>query len=297
MNELAVISPRVTYPSLSLTNLASRLTLLTDAHNSGTFVGVEIAKELGIKNLRLRLDASKMPPEAVLKQFSDKCSESGVGINSAVIVFPGCDYSNVEKARETVGFMNLRTVASRLRQFEKAAEVVGKFGIRLITTHFGEVPANGDRFHEAVNIANALKRICRDKGVKLALEVGQEDPVRLALMLVRVKGGESLVVGANLDTANLYSYGNGELMPAFRILGDFILGVDLKDTKGSKGGGTIAPSCTQLGEGVVPFREAMRKVVLMDCPVLLEQNFGDSPDKQRGALKETLAYIESTLRI
>ncbi|NLD45330.1 MAG: sugar phosphate isomerase/epimerase, partial [Chloroflexi bacterium] len=97
---------------------------------------------------------------------------------------------------------------------------------------------------------------CRDRGLFLNFETGQETPTTL-MRTIEDLGLDNL--GINLDPANLLMYGKGNPMDAVDIYQGAVRGVHVKDGRYPTDGRHLGVE-TPVGEGLVDFPVLVRRL-------------------------------------
>lgn len=193
------------------------------------------------------------------------------------------------------GFQIAGDNPERIEKTERIIDLAAEFGVPVVTTHIGVIPA--DKAHPRYAVMLDAMRRCgayaAARGVTLAIETGPEKASVLRAFIEDTDGG----VGVNLDPANFVMVTGQDPVEAVELLGGYIVhthakdGVMLRQTDPQiiydcfARGGIEALNVadyfleTPLGEGHVDFPryiEAMRRVGY-DGYLTIERETGDRP--------------------
>jgi len=148
-------------------------------------------------------------------------------MTSAMLGFPGEDYTTPQTIRETGGFGPAAHRTERLQHLAWGLERTRQLGLVSLSLHAGFIPPIGASDRQAFLDALAQAgRLASDAGVTLAFETGQEtaDLLRTTLDELRC---ERLKI--NFDPANMLLYDMGDPIRAVDILAPDICSVHVKD--------------------------------------------------------------------
>ena len=166
---------------------------------------------------------------------------AGFHMTSAMLSFPGEDYTTPQTIQHTGGFGDAAKCAERLQRLLWGVERTRALGLTDLTLHAGFIPEPGspDRkpFLEALSRAS---EIARGKSVTLAFETGQETAGLLRLTLDELKCPNLKV---NFDPANMLLYDKGDPLRAVEVLAPDIRSVHVKDANRPKVPGTWGRKC------------------------------------------------------
>lgn len=193
------------------------------------------------------------------------------------------------------GFQIAGDNPERIEKTERIIDLAAEFGVPVVTTHIGVIPA--DKAHPRYAVMLDAMRRCgayaAARGVTLAIETGPEKASVLRAFIEDTDGG----VGVNLDPANFVMVTGQDPVEAVELLGGYIVhthakdGVMLRQTDPEiiydcfARGGIEALNVadyfleTPLGEGHVDFSryiEALRRVGY-DGYLTIERETGDRP--------------------
>lgn len=193
------------------------------------------------------------------------------------------------------GFQIAGDNPERIEKTERIIDLAAEFGVPVVTTHIGVIPA--DKAHPRYAVMLDAMRRCgayaAARGVTLAIETGPEKASVLRAFIEDTDGG----VGVNLDPANFVMVTGQDPVEAVELLGGYIVhthakdGVMLRQTDPQiiydcfARGGIEALNVadyfleTPLGEGHVDFSryiEALRRAGY-DGYLTIERETGDRP--------------------
>lgn len=193
------------------------------------------------------------------------------------------------------GFQIAGDNPERIEKTERIIDLAAEFGVPVVTTHIGVIPA--DKAHPRYAVMLDAMRRCgayaAARGVTLAIETGPEKASVLRAFIEDTDGG----VGVNLDPANFVMVTGQDPVEAVELLGGYIVhthakdGVMLRQTDPQiiydcfARGGIEALNVadyfleTPLGEGHVDFPryiEALRRVGY-DGYLTIERETGNRP--------------------
>lgn len=128
----------------------------------------------------------------------------------------------------TIGVIPPGTRHARIDALKLAADFARACGVPAIHTHLGFIPEdpNDPIYPGAVSAIKEVAQHCKDQGVILLCETGEETPITMLRMIQDVGTGNVFV---NLDTANLILYGKGNPVDAMDVFGHLVRGMHAKD--------------------------------------------------------------------
>ncbi|MDZ4673448.1 MAG: TIM barrel protein [Gemmatimonadota bacterium] len=231
------------------------------------------ATGLGVVQLALEpLRSGAMEPAATQAALA----AAGIAVPSAMLAFPGEDYSTLESIRRTGGVVPDAAWPRNLQAAQAAAGIAAEFRVGLVTFHAGFIP------HTA---SDPMRRVVLDRiltiaepflarSIPVALETGQENAATLLEALDALQEDR---IGVNFDPANMVLYGMGDPVHALELLAPRVLQVHLKDAlpavrEGSWG--TEVPA----GDGAVDWTAffAVMERHLPGLGVMIERESGES---------------------
>lgn len=125
------------------------------------------------------------------------------------------------------GFEIAEDNPERVEKTKKIIDLAEEFGVKVITTHIGVIPADkqSSTFKAMASALNECGIYAASKGITLAIETGPEDAKTLLAFLEETKGG----VGVNLDPANFVMVTGQDPVEAVNMLGKYIIHTHAKD--------------------------------------------------------------------
>ena len=205
---------------------------------------------------------------------------SGIDMTTAMLGFPGEDYTSPATIKATGGFGNPADRAERLERLAWGVDRTVALGLDTLTLHAGFLPAIDDP--ERSSLLDTLARageIAAARGVTLAFETGQETADLLRRTLDDLKAPNLKV---NFDPANMLLYDMGDPIRAVDVLGHDICSVHLKDARRPTipgAWGTEVP----LGQGEVDIPRFVRalKAIGYAGALVIEREVGDQAARLR----------------
>jgi L-ribulose-5-phosphate 3-epimerase len=187
----------------------------------------------------------------------------------------------------TIGIVPPETRRARIDALKLAADFAHACGVPSIHTHLGFIPEdpNDPIYPGAVSAISEVARHCKEQGVMLLCETGEETPITMLRMIQDVGMGNIFV---NLDTANLILYGKGNPVDAMDVFGHLVRGMHAKDglfpTDPRKLGEEVA-----IGKGRVDFPLLFRRLraVNYTYPVTIEREI-EGPKQGEDILQSKL---------
>lgn len=154
---------------------------------------------------------------------------------SGMMAMHGEDYATLDSIAATGGVRPDATWDLNLRAAHANAELAAALSLPLVTFHAGFVPHDPAHPERAtiVRRTRAIADAFLARGVRVALETGQESADNLLSFLDQVNAGlpTHLHVGVNFDPANMILYGTGHPIHALRLLLPRVLQVHVKDAR------------------------------------------------------------------
>lgn len=193
------------------------------------------------------------------------------------------------------GFQIAEDNPERIEKTKKIIDLAEEFGVSVITTHIGVIPAdkNHPRYSVMLDALSTCGKYAAQKNITLAIETGPESAKTLLAFLDDIESG----VGVNLDPANFVMVTGQDPVEAVKMLGKYIVHTHVKDGVMFKQtdpeiiydcfaqGGIEALNVadyfleTPLGEGKVDFKaylNALREVGF-DGYLTIERETGENP--------------------
>lgn len=230
----------------------------------------------GIDHVQIALDPIRCG-EWTLDATRRALAGARVGIVSAMIAFEGEDYATLESIRATGG---LRPDAHWERNLAAAAEharIAAELGVGLVTFHAGFIPEERGDPGRAVMLDRVARvaGVFRPRGVRVALETGQETAAALLAFLDELDAVAPAPAGVNFDPANMILYGMGDPVEALRLLAPRVAQVHVKDALPAPRPGEWGTE-TPAGEGAVDWRGffGVYRRAQLACDLVVERESG-----------------------
>lgn len=129
----------------------------------------------------------------------------------------------------TLGLLAPETREQRTNDLLQGAEYAHALGVTQMASHMGFIPETGTYDPLYGPMIDALRTVaarCKELGLKLLFETGQETPVAILRAIDDIGTGN---LGVNLDPANLLMYGKANPVDALDLLGKYVYDVHAKD--------------------------------------------------------------------
>lgn len=168
------------------------------------------------------LSLSKVAP------LQDALKKYNVKVTAVSEHNPGPRIFDFDHGAATIGIIPPTYRRQRIDALKLAAEFAHACGIPAIHTHLGFIPEEPDdpRYAVAITAIKEVASHCKQNGVMLLCETGEETPITMLRMIQDVGEGNVFV---NLDTANLILYDKGNPVDAMDVFGKFVRGTHMKD--------------------------------------------------------------------
>ncbi len=205
---------------------------------------------------------------------------SGIAFTSAMLGFPGEDYTTPETIRITGGFGDPALRDERLDRLRWGVERTVALGLSDLTLHAGFLPDVGDASRPAMlDTLTRAAGIAADRGVTLCFETGQETADLLRATLDDLACPNLKV---NFDPANMLLYDKGDPIRAIDILAPDIRTVHVKDARRPTVPGHWGEE-VPLGEGEVGIARFVRalRAIGYDGALVIEREVGDQAGRMR----------------
>lgn len=207
---------------------------------------------------------------------------------------PGRRIFNFYDGPKTIGVIPLETRKARVDQLKFAADFAHACGVASIHSHLGFIPEdpNDPIYPGAVAAIREVALHCKDRGVMLLSEAGQETPTTMLRMIQDVGTGSIFV---NLDTANLIMYGKGNPVDAMDVIGHLVRGVHAKDGLFPTGTRELGEEVL-IGKGKVDFLALMQKLKAANYANIITIEREAEGPKQSGEILAEKAYLEAVMK-
>jgi sugar phosphate isomerase/epimerase len=226
-------------------------------------------------------------------QMPEAALASGIVMTSAMLGFPGEDYTSPATIKKTGGFGDPALRAERLERLEWGVKRTRALGLGGLTLHAGFLPERSDPGRkEMLDTLAQAGRLAAASGITLAFETGQETAQLLRQTLDELNMPN---IKVNFDPANMLLYDMGDPIRAVEILAPDIYSVHVKDARRPGVAGQWGEE-VPLGEGEVNISEFIRALKQNGYrgPLVVEREVGD----QAGRLRDVatgLAYLARCL--
>lgn len=234
----------------------------------------ERVREAGVAAVQLALDPVRTGSMPVAELF-EAFREPRIAILSGMMAMAGEDYASLDSIRRTGGLVPDATWRENLAAAHDNAMVANQLSLDLVTLHAGFIPPDTASPAYAV-LRDRLRQVADvfgERGVRVALETGQEDAAGLAELLDRL---ERPGVGVNFDPANMILYGTGDPVRALTSLLPWVMQVHIKDARPAPVPGTWGTE-VPVGDGAVEweaFFSALRSGGL-EVDLVIEREAGE----------------------
>jgi L-ribulose-5-phosphate 3-epimerase len=203
-----------------------RLGLVVKVMKGGTSeAAIKHVHDLGIPTCQIFYDELNLrevaPLMAALKKY-------GVEVTAVSEHNPGPRIFDFYDGPRTIGIVPPEYRRARVDALKLAADFAHACNVPSIHTHLGFIPEdpNDPTYAVAIATIKEVAQHCKDRGVMLLCETGEETPITMLRMIQDVGSGNVFV---NLDTANLILYGKGNPVDAMDVFGHLVRGTHMKD--------------------------------------------------------------------
>ncbi len=214
------------------------------------------------------------------EDMPEAARSSGIVMTSAMLGFPGEDYTSPQTIKKTGGFGDPLLRAERLNRLQWALGRTRALGLNSLTLHAGFLPAPDDAGRRSfLDTLAQAGRLAAAADITLAFETGQETADLLRTTLDEL-GSPYLKV--NFDPANMLLYDMGDPIRAVEILAPDIQSVHVKDARRPQASGEWGEE-VPLGQGDVnikKFIDALRRNGFTG-PLIVEREVGDQAARLR----------------
>ena len=227
-------------------------------------------------------------------QMPQAALAAGFRMTSAMLGFPGEDYTTPATIKETGGFGNPATRIERLSHLRWALNRTRELGLVDLTLHAGFLPEPADPQRKfLLDTLAKVSQMAKEKNVTVCFETGQEtaDLLRLTLDELRCPN-----LKVNFDPANMILYDKGDPIRAVEILAADIRSVHVKDAIATKVPGTWGQEVS-LGKGQVDiklFIKTLQKIGYRG-PLCIEREVGNQEERVAD-LAHGIRYLRECLR-
>jgi L-ribulose-5-phosphate 3-epimerase len=247
--------------------------------------------ELGLRTCQIGFDNLSVN---VVPLMQEALKKYDVEVNAISEHNPGPRVFDFYHGPLTIGIIPAATRPARIKAMKVAADVANLAGVPAIHAHCGFIPEdpNDPIYPQAVAAVKEVATYCRERGLILLCETGQETPITMVRLIEDVNLGNVFV---NLDVANLILYGKGNPVDAMDVFGDRVRGIHAKDGRfptNSRQLGLEAP----IGKGKVDFTgvfEQLKKANYKGT-MMIEREIGNAEERKRDVL-QSKAFLENLI--
>jgi len=252
---------------------------------------VRSVADLGLHACQIGFEQSSLD---VVKPLREASAKYGVKITAISEHNPGKRIFNFYEGPLTIGIIPAATREVRIQALQMSADIAAAAGVPSIHTHCGFIPEdpNDPIYPQAVAAVKELATYCKQRGISLLCETGQETPITLLRLIEDVNTGNVFV---NLDVANLILYGKGNPVDAMEVIGPLVRGIHAKDGRFPTNPKDLGLE-TPIGEGKVDFPKlfAALKRVNYRGSMMIEREVGNEEERRRDVLKSK-AFLENMM--
>jgi len=220
--------------------------------SAGAGLGASIEKvvDLGVTTVQLHTPKPELRTKDHAAEIARRFSEAGIDITLVFCGFPGESYESIQIVQETVGLVPAATRKQRSEHVKQTADFASWLGAAGIGIHVGFISEDwaSAEFADVVRLLGEMADYCRDLGLCMNLETGQETADTLLHVLQTVHRDN---LGVNFDPANMILYGSGEPLQALRKVGQYVRSCHCKDAVWSDDPGQVWGREVPLGQGDV----------------------------------------------
>jgi sugar phosphate isomerase/epimerase len=204
--------------------------------------------------------------------------QAGFRMSSAMLGFPGEDYTTPQTIQKTGGFGDPATRPERLERLKWAVNRTRALGLTALCLHAGFIPEPHELDRKAfLDTLRKVADIAAEQGVQIGFETGQETADLLRLTLQELNRPN---LGVNFDPANMLLYDKGDPLRAVETLAPYIRSVHVKDANRPTTPGNWGEE-VPLGRGQVNIRafvQTLQKVGYRG-PLCIEREVGDQQQR------------------
>ena len=236
---------------------------------------LQAVRSLGLRMVQISGLPDRYYSAEGAREFAGLLKETGVRATAVVVVYEGESYKDMQAVRDTVGFLPKALMRQRIAHTRKCIDFASAVGVKIVTFHVGFVPASpaDPDYQRLTGAVGEVAQYAAGKGVRIALETGQESAEELLAFIGRIKGAD---VGVNFDIANLVLYGKDDPPAALRKLMPKVTSVHIKDGTLPKEPGRLG-SEARLGDGKAGVKQCLQilKDAHFDGPLVIEKDLAE----------------------
>ena len=258
---------------------------------AGLGASIERVQELGVGTVQLHAPPKERRTEPEAAEIREKFREAGIEITLVFCGFAGESYSSIQAVKETVGLVPPTAREERVAETKQIARFANLLGAPGIGIHIGFIPEEPDdpEYSTVVSVARNICDFCKDLGLAMHLETGQETAPTLLRFIQDVER-DNLAV--NFDPANMILYGSGRPIEALKLVGKYVRSVHAKDARWSDKPGVEWGAETPLGEGEVDMEKFVKTLDELgyEGPLTIEREI--SGEKQIEDIKKAVNLLK-----
>lgn len=281
--------PMAAPPATSQNSTIPLLGLVVKVAKGGTAEEtLRYVHDLGIPTCQIYFDELSMSQTALLLAAIKKYD---VQISALSEHKPGPRVFDFYQGPPTIGIVPPKYRRDRIDALKFAADFARTCNIPSIHTHLGFIPEdpNDPLYEVAIAAIKEVAQHCKEQGIMLLCETGEETPITMLRMIQDVGTGNVFV---NLDTANLILYGKGNPVDAMDVFGHLVRGTHMKDglfPTNPRDLGDEVP----IGSGKVDFPALFRRLrdVNYTRPLTIEREI--SGPQQIADIKQSKLYLQN----
>lgn len=278
-------------PGSARDSVIPRLGLVVKVAKGGTPEDtIKHLHDLGIPTCQIFFEELSMSQAAPLMAAMKKYD---VQVSALSEHNPGPRVFDFYQGPPTIGIVPPKYRRERIDALKFAADFAKTCGIPSIHTHLGFIPEdpNDPLYEVAITVTKEVAQHCKEQGVMLLCETGEETPITMLRLIQDVGTGNVFV---NLDTANLILYGKGNPVDAMDVFGHLVRGTHMKD-------GLFPTNPHDLGEevpigtGMVDFPAVFRKLreVNYTRSITIEREI--SGPQQIADIKQSKVFLQNLI--
>lgn len=278
-----------------------KIGVITDCFKLPLEDSIKLAGELGFSGVQIYATTGEFSPEVLSTERKAEIKALLAENNLQISALCGDMGGH--------GFEIAKDNPRRIENTKAIIDLAAEFGVSVITTHIGVIPADktDPKYSAMLDAMNKCGEYAAEKGITLAIETGPESAKTLLAFLKDISRG----VGVNLDPANFVMVTDQDSVEAVKLLGEYIVhthakdGIMLKKTDPAiiyncfAEGGIEALNVadyfleTPLGEGKVDFPEYIKALreVGFDGYLTIERETGTDPVSDIKAAKKMIEKI------
>ena len=196
-----------------------KIGIITDCFKLSLYDSIKKAGELGVDGVQIYATTGEFSPYSLDQtkktEIKNLLRENNLEISALCGDMGG------------FGFQIAKDNPERIRKTKDIIDLAYEFGVSVITTHIGVIPAdkNHPRYSVMLDAMNECGRYAAQKNITLAIETGPESAKTLLSFLEDTECG----IGINLDPANFVMVTDQDPVEAVELLKNYIVHTHAKD--------------------------------------------------------------------